>query len=182
MNVSNFLPFALVLFASVAHADWSHVQFLMENHSRNQIHEATVNVDYIVETEWDKGYKPQHRNLARPLYVNVNGHGLDGNQKVRAVLNNYEGTDFSRYFTVPLTYVWDLTWQGNHYSGEIGSAHVNRSHYDYGSAAIHPLEIFSWGYGGNRHFHQTLSIVVDGEWLKVPASLDNDYPLVLNSK
>ncbi|MGZ3775609.1 MAG: hypothetical protein ACXVCY_17015 [Pseudobdellovibrionaceae bacterium] len=155
-SISGLLLFVGILIQGTAFAEpWSHVPAFQSAEGN------TIHIDYIVNYYESHDYKPYNLYFATPLYVNVSGPSLTGNEKIRVVLSNYDG-----YSAVPITYTLDLSWQGTHFSGEISNSHVNQSYIDYGTYtnAQRPIYTKSTGYGGTHIYSQVIAVVIDGHW------------------
>ena len=150
---------------------WSHVVL-------SSASQVGISVDYVSNFHADTtSYKPTNVDSASPLYANVWGDQLTGDESVRVVLMNYEplGFDSCDKRQIPYTWAMDLTWQGDHFSANLGEdAEVTRSylHWDPGTV---PFTTRWSGYGGNRPFCQEIAVVVDGEWQVDPVSNGHNF-------
>lgn len=145
---------------------WSHV--VLESEAG-----IGMSIDYVSNYSPDTtSYKPTHVDRASPLYANVWGAELTGDEDVRVVLMNYERCQKS---VIPYTYTVDLTWQGDHFTANVGKdAEITRSYYRWAPGTVSFDTRWS-GYGGEHVFCQELAVVVDGEWQVDPASRGHNF-------
>jgi hypothetical protein len=132
-----------------------------------------ISVDYVSHFVPDNtSYKPTHVDYADPVYANVWGDQLTGEEEVRVVLMNYERCEKR---AVPFTYTVDLAWQGDHFSANVSrDAQIDRSYLHWQPGTVQLTTRWS-GYGGNHPFCQEIAVVVDGTWLVDPISRGNNF-------
>jgi hypothetical protein len=140
--------------AQASQDGWSHIT--LHNSGTN------INIDYVIQKTGGGTYKPDYFYFSSPLYINVSGSQLTGQEKVRVVLNNHPAT----YGSAPVTYTLDLIWHGDHFSGELDNAEVNQGHLKIGKGKFHPLLVRRDGYGGAYTFEQDMAVAIDGRWIK----------------
>ncbi len=131
-----------------------------------------VGVDYVSKYHQDTvSYKPTNVDWAAPLYVNIWGSALTGNESVRVVLMNFEACQT----VAPYTYIIDLGWYDDHFSGNVlEDAEIERGPVQYEPGTVQFTTRWS-GYGGDRPFCQELAFVVDGTWFGDPAKGGNNF-------
>jgi hypothetical protein len=143
---------------------WHHVVLESTDHTR-------INIDFVRNFLPDTtSYKPTDVFTADPAYVNVRSDNLTGTGQVRVVLNNYERCELE---VIPYSYALDLTWQGDHFSGNLNDATMNRSYLKFPSAET--LKIRMQGYGGIFSYCQDIAVVIDGNWLTDPISQIHNF-------
>lgn len=132
-----------------------------------------VSVDYVSNFHEDReSYKPTNVDEASPLYANVWGDQLTGDEAVRVVLMNYERCDKG---FIPYVYTLDLAWEGDHFSGNVGrDAAVERSYLKWEPGTVQFTTRWS-GYGGNRPWCQEIAVVIDDNWLVDPSSQGHNF-------
>jgi hypothetical protein len=131
-----------------------------------------ISVDYVNQFLKDSSFEPRHLDLADPVYANLWGDGLTGDEEVRVVLMNYELCDKQ---VAPYTFAVDLGWQGDHFSANLGrDAAISRSDLEWSPGSI-AFDLRWSGYGGDFSFCQELAVVVDGRWLVDPVSDSNNF-------
>lgn len=136
-----------------------------------------LSLDYVSHFYYDSvSYKPTHVDRADPLYANVWGDALTGNEAVRVVFMNYERCEKS---VVPYTYTLDLVWWGDHFSGNIShDAAITRSYYSW-PAGSQKIDTRWSGYGGNHPFCQEVAVVIDDVWLVDPITRGHNFSVDL---
>jgi hypothetical protein len=143
---------------------WSHVVLRSDNG-------IGISVDYVSHFIEDRvNYKPTHVDKADPVYANVWGDALTGDERVRVVFMNYE---MCWKTSVPFTYTIDLVWQGDHFSANVSrDAKLTRSYLEPWSREV----TTRWsGYGGNHPWCQEIAVVVDDTWLVDPVTRGHNF-------
>ncbi len=131
-----------------------------------------VSIDYVSHYIESHDYKPTNVDYADPVYANVWGDNLTGDEAVRVVFMNYEFCDRR---VVPYTYTLDLHWFGDHFSGNLShDATIERSYLKFPSGSQRINTRFS-GYGGNHPWCQDIAVVVDGVWQTDPLAHGNNF-------
>jgi hypothetical protein len=133
-----------------------------------------ISIDYVSHFYESHDYKPTHVDSADPVYANVWADQFTGDEAVRVVFMNYERCEKSY---VPYTYSLDLTWYGDHFSGDLShDAAIERSYLKF-PAGTHRIDTRWSGYGGNHPFCQEVAVVVDDKWLVDPLSSGNNFKI-----
>jgi hypothetical protein len=134
-----------------------------------------LSIDYVAHYQPDTtSYKPTHVDFADPVYANLWADGLTGDEQVTVVLMNYERCEKQ---VVPYTYSLDLTWYGDHFSGNLShDAKITRSYLSW-SPGTQRIDTRWSGYGGNHVFCQEVAFVVDGVWQVDPISNRNNFAI-----
>ncbi len=157
---------------SNAFADWRHTNF-------QTAQGIEVGVDFDARIEKNGAFKSQTCLAAYPqsFFINLRKASLSSSSQVRVVLNHY---GFNSESSTPETYTLDLGYQGDHFSGRLFNAKLNRGSLELTSPVRLPLLLSCEGYAGlNLFTRQTVSVVVDGEWLTDPATGSTQFPIDL---
>jgi hypothetical protein len=149
-----------------------------EHRTRTGTDGTEIKIDYFKSYHPDRSYKPQNQTKASAVWVNVEIPNVTGSEKVRVVLNNYETRcdgPFDRSNSAPYTYIFDLRFENGRFTGQASEGTLVRSYLDLSYEVTWPFTIHSDGYAGNQCNSQTVSVVVDGQWLVDPVSKTNDF-------
>jgi hypothetical protein len=142
------------------------------NHFTNYQNGFSVSIDYQKTpiARPNGCYKCQGESYARPLYVNVSGPRITSNSQIRVVITNIVKYGFTDWVEKS-SYVLDLTPQPeDHFSAPFSKARKLLGNQELDGNF--KLTIYSSGYTGTYDIHQTVGVVIDGNWL-------NDFELNL---
>jgi len=144
---------------------WSHVVL----RSADQV---GISIDYVSNLQESHDYKPTNVDFADPLYANVWGAQLTGDEAVRVIVMNYERCERQ---VIPYAYALDLQWYGDHFSGDIAhDASIERSYLKFAPGSQRFETRYS-GYAGNHPWCQDIAVVIDGVWQVDPVSNGHNF-------